>query len=118
MSNIQIKRIYDPADINDGFRVLVDRMWPQGVSKQRAQINFWARDIAPSNNLRKAFHGTENWNKFKTAYTQELAENTAGITELNNMIKDKKKITLLYASKNIAQNNAVVLQEYLNHKQK
>lgn len=118
MPNIQIKRIYDPASADDGCRILVDRMWPQGVSKQRAQINFWARDIAPSNNLRKTFHETENWKNFKTAYARELAENASGITELDNMIKGKKKITLLYASKNIAQNNAVVLQEYLNHKQK
>ena len=119
---ISIERIYDnPKGNNDGFRILVDRLWPRGLSKDKVKVDLWQKDIAPSNSLRKWFtHDEKKWNEFKRRYFKELDENN----ELVNMILSKVKegssstITLLYGTKEDRFNNAVALKEYLEEKQK
>lgn len=119
---IRIERIYDnPKGNNDGFRILVDRLWPRGLSKDKVKVDLWQKDIAPSNSLRKWFtHDEKKWNEFKRRYFKELDENN----ELVNMILSKVKegssstITLLYGTKEDRFNNAVALKEYLEEKAK
>ncbi len=113
---IQIKRIYAPADKNDGTRILVDRLWPRGVSKEKANLFMWAKDIAPTNTLRKAFnHEDDKWAYFQQAYLDELKHNPYTQTFLS-IIKEhvaKGTVTLLYGAKDEAHNEAVVLQSFL-----
>ena len=119
---IRVERIYDnPKGNNDGFRILVDRLWPRGLSKDKVKVDLWQKDIAPSNSLRKWFtHDEKKWNEFKRRYFKELDENN----ELVNMILGKVKegssstITLLYGTKEDRFNNAVALKEYLEEKAK
>ncbi len=110
---MRIKRIYeDPAD-SDGFRVLVDRIWPRGVSKERAKLDVWLREVAPTNELRTWFHHEEpKWPEFRTRYRAELADNPA-VTELRALIADHDPVTLLYSAHNETENQAVVLREFL-----
>ena len=113
---IRIKRIYEKREKDDGFRVLVDRLWPRGLSKDKAQIALWFKDLAPSSELRKRYHhDAENWLEFKKAYIKELKTKEDLIKELFDKA-GKRAITLLYAAKNETQNNAVVLMEYLQEK--
>ena len=119
---IRIERIYDnPKGNNDGFRILADRLWPRGLSKDKVKVDLWQKDIAPSNSLRKWFtHDEKKWNEFKRRYFKELDENN----ELVNMILSKVKegssstIKLLYGTKEDRFNNAVALKEYLEEKAK
>jgi len=113
MKKIQIKRIYDDPDINDGVRILVDRLWPRGIRKTEAQIDFWLKDIAPSSNLREFFaHDNEKWAEFKQRYIEEL-KNKKDLLDVITKEVNKSNITLLYSTKNKEYNNAVVLKEYL-----
>ncbi|MFI5410916.1 DUF488 domain-containing protein [Kaistia sp. UC242_56] len=110
---IQLKRIYEPASPEDGFRVLVDRLWPRGVSKERAAVDLWARDVAPSTELRQWFHHeAANWDEFIVRYRQELAANPAAVSALREKCAGRVT-TLLYGAKDEAQNQAVVLREVL-----
>lgn len=110
---LSIKRIYDPPEPSDGFRVLVDRLWPRGVSKEHAQIDLWIKDIAPSDDLRKWFnHDPEKWPEFKKRYRAELDAHHEAVSHLRSQIM-KTGTTLLFAAKDAAHNNAVVLAEYL-----
>lgn len=110
---IRVKRIYEEPAKNDGFRVLVDRLWPRGISKDKAHIDLWFKDIAPSSELRKRYHhDDEKWPEFKKAYFRELKEKEDQINELFDKA-GKQTITLLYAAKNEERNNAVALMEYL-----
>jgi uncharacterized protein YeaO (DUF488 family) len=120
---IRVERIYDnPKGNNDGFRILVDRLWPRGLSKDKVTVDLWYKELAPSNSLRKWFtHDEKKWNEFKRRYFKELDENN----ELVNMILSKVKeegssstITLLYGTKEDRFNNAVALKEYLEEKAK
>ena len=116
MNELQCKRIYEPANETDGFRILVDRLWPRGIKKEKAQIHLWAKEIAPSNELRKWFsHDPVKLDAFKKRYRQELTSNPAS-QKLSNLclrkIKDQN-ITLLYAAKNEQYNQAVVIKEWL-----
>ena len=121
---ISVQRIYDnPKGRNkDGFRILVDRLWPRGLSKDNVKVDLWQKDIAPSNSLRKWFgHDEKKWNEFKRRYFKELDKKN----ELVNMILSKVKeeessssITLLYGTKEDRFNNAVALKEYLDEKAK
>ncbi|MBI4382793.1 MAG: DUF488 domain-containing protein [Nitrospinae bacterium] len=108
-----IKRIYDKPAKDDGFRILVDRLWPRGLSKEKARVDLWLRDIAPSDSLRKWFaHDPRKWREFKVRYYREL-ENKQ---DLAATILEKARgnaITLLYAAKDEKFNNAVALKEYL-----
>lgn len=111
---IKVKRVYQPPQETDGLRVLVDRLWPRGLTKEKAKIDLWLKDIAPSNALRKWFaHDPAKWEEFKKRYFQELK----GKTELVKAIKDKIKegtVSLVYGAKDLEHNNAVALKEYLS----
>ncbi len=111
---INIKRIYEKPEKTDGFRILVDRLWPRGVSKEKAKINLWLKEIAPSNELRKWFsHEPKKWDLFKKRYTKELESNHDLIKEIKSVEKKEKKVTLLYAARDQEHNEAVLLKEIL-----
>src|SRR5947209_19676852 len=97
----KIKRAYEPAAREDGFRVLVDRLWPRGIKKDHAQIDLWAKDIAPSDALRRAFHGhPERWEEFVAAYAKELSREPAASTARDLLARGKRgSVTLLYAAR-------------------
>ncbi len=111
---IQIKRAYEPQQEQDGYRVLVDRLWPRGLKKEDAGVDEWAKELAPSDGLRKWFgHDPALWAEFKRKYKAELKVNEAA-DEFVRTHKDKKKITLIYSAKDEKHNQALVLQEYLS----
>ncbi|MDD4899609.1 MAG: DUF488 domain-containing protein [Candidatus Omnitrophica bacterium] len=113
---IQIKRVYAPALKQDGERVLVDRLWPRGLTKEKAKIDFWVKDIAPSDHLRKWFgHQPQKWPEFKKLYFHELSMHKDALKPLIAEAK-KEKITLLYGAKDEWFNNAVALKEYIERK--
>jgi len=113
---IAVKRVYEPASASDGVRVLVDRLWPRGLTKEQAAVKHWLRDLAPSNELRQWFHANpEAWPQFRKRYMKELAspKASAAVEKLYKLAEAKKKLTLLYASRNTERNNATVLKEHL-----
>lgn len=113
MATIEIKRVYEPPEPSDGFRILVDRLWPRGLKKEAAHIDLWMKEIAPSTDLRRWFnHDPEKWKEFKKKFEAELKKGEA-IQELIGQIKQHKKVTLLYAAHDEQHNQAVVLQLYL-----
>ncbi len=113
MATIKIKRIYDPLHEKDGFRILVDRLWPRGIKKENAQVDHWMKTVAPSTELRKWFaHDPAKWKSFQKKYKEELKK-TDALEELKSYSKKYKKITLLYAAKDEQHNHAVVLQQLL-----
>lgn len=112
---VAVKRVYEMPDPSDGTRVLVDRLWPRGLSKEKAAIDLWLRDIAPSDALRKRFHGKpEDWDGFRAAYASELegAAPQAAVKALRERM-GQGKITLLYAARDERRNNAVALKAWL-----
>lgn len=112
---IKIKRIYETPLDGDGFRILVDRLWPRGVSKDKAKIDLWLKDIAPSDQLRKWFaHDPAKWMEFKRKYFKELDKKKDLINQVPK--KAKNNITLLYAAKDDKHNNAQALKEYIGAK--
>lgn len=113
-ADIQIKRVYEPADKDDGARVLVDRLWPRGLSKERAALTLWLKEIAPSVELRKWFgHDPERWKEFVDRYRAELAHNEAAVAQLR-VLAGKERVTLLYAAHDTEHNDAVALAAYLH----
>ncbi|QNL48655.1 DUF488 family protein [Olivibacter sp. SDN3] len=112
MTVYRIKRIYDPVEEQDGFRLLIDRLWPRGLSKEKAKIDFWAKDIAPSTALRKWLHQGGSWPTFETRYLHELESNQQ-LKALTGLWNDHRRVTLLYAAHNKEYNHAIVLQRYL-----
>lgn len=111
--SIRTKRIYEAPDNEDGVRVLVDRLWPRGISKEKAALGAWMREIAPSNELRKEFHGhPDRWNEFVSSYREELGDKTDQLKELMGLAAGKR-LTLLFAAKDIEHNNAVALKQIL-----
>ena len=109
---ISLKRVYEPPKDEDGFRVLVDRLWPRGVSKEAASLDLWAKGVSPSNELRKWYnHDPDEWPEFKRRYFEELDSNLDEIEKLVDMIADQN-VTLVYSSKS-KWNNALALKEYL-----
>jgi len=116
MVSYKIKRIYEATGEHDGFRVLIDRLWPRGIKKDDAHIDLWLKDLAPSTDLRKWFsHDDEKWLDFELRYQAELNSNSE-LKEIIHDFKQHKEITLLYAAHNKEHNNAVVLKEYLEKK--
>lgn len=116
MAALKIKRIYEEPDAKDGFRILVDRIWPRGVKKEEAAIDIWLKEIAPSTKLRKWFnHDPEKWEEFREKYFSELKESLA-LTELKELLKNHKIITLLYSAKDEQHNQARAIAEYLKKK--
>lgn len=117
MYAIKIKRVYEPPLDDDGFRVLVDRLWPRGISKVSAAINEWNKEVAPSNELRKWFdHVPERFEAFKTKYIEELNHQKDQINHLKSLAENQP-LTLVYSAKDEKHNQAVVLQLVLNQKQ-
>jgi len=113
--DIKVKRVYDPADSSDGFRILVDRLWPRGLSKESAQVDSWLKSIAPSNDLRRWFnHDPDKWLAFKKRYFSELDSNDEAVNELLSHVK-RGCVTFLYSSKEQEHNNAVALKDYINN---
>ena len=109
----QTKRIFDVAGAADGRRILIDRLWPRGVTKERAAIDYWAKDIAPSNELRRWYqHDLEKWIEFRERYFIELDANEAGLSMLMRELSDGLN-TILFASKEEKLNNAAALVLYL-----
>jgi uncharacterized protein YeaO (DUF488 family) len=109
----RIKRIYEPASRGDGKRILVDRLWPRGMSKERAAVDEWIREIAPSTELRKWFgHDPSKWTEFKKKYRKELLKNR-DLLRLKEEAR-KRTVTLLYAAKDPEHNNAAVLKEVMD----
>lgn len=110
---MKIKRIYEHIDDTDGYRVLVDRLWPRGISKENVKIDEWQKDLAPSTELRKWFnHEADKFEEFKKKYQDELKDKKEVLERLKELSKTKT-LTLLYAAKNERQNQAVVLLELL-----
>jgi len=111
---VSVKRVYERASPSDGVRVLVDRLWPRGLKKEEVRMDAWLRDLAPSNELRKWFHAHPmEQQEFRKRYVEELDGAVAreSLGGLEKLVKDEGKVTLLFASKNVAYNNATVLQE-------
>lgn len=110
---IHVKRIYDPPSGEDGYRVLVDRVWPRGMSKERAEIDLWAKEVAPSAALRKWFgHDPVRWDAFQERYREELRTGNA-LQPLRAALRGKSAVTLLYGAKDEEHNQALVLRDVL-----
>jgi uncharacterized protein YeaO (DUF488 family) len=113
MKTIRVKRIYDPPEPSDGTRILVDRLWPRGMARDAARLDAWIKDAAPSDGLRRWYsHDPKKWSGFRTRYLTELQQNPAA-AELRDRARVAKTMTLLFAAKDTARNNAVVLREFL-----
>jgi uncharacterized protein YeaO (DUF488 family) len=115
----KIKRVYQAPEKEDNFRILVDRLWPRGLSKEKAKVDLWLKDIAPSNELRKWFgHDPERFKEFKNKYLDELEGKDELIKQIRSMEKIHHTITLVYSAKDEEHNNVVVLSELLKKSQK
>lgn len=111
---IRVKRVYEPPQKEDGFRILVDRLWPRGLSKSRGKIDLWLREIAPSDDLRKWFsHDPQKWVAFQKKFNEELKGKEDLVKQVRAIEKDKGVVTLLYSTKETRYNNAVALGNYL-----
>lgn len=111
----KIKRIYHEPSEEDGYRVLVDRLWPRGVSKKEAELDEWLKDIAPTPELRKFFdHDPTKFEEFKKRYKKQLSDKTEPVNHLLEIVQ-KQPVTLLYAAKDESCNHAIVLKEFLEH---
>jgi len=113
---IQVKRVYEKPGRSDGTRVLVDRLWPRGLTKDGAAVDAWLRDLAPSDGLRQWFHARpEAWAAFRKRYIKELSRPEAemALGELYRLAGRRKRLTLLFASRNVRHNNAVALKDLL-----
>lgn len=115
-NELKIKRIYEPESPDDGYRILVDRLWPRGMSKVKADLSDWDKQVAPTPDLRKSFHDRQiTYEQFRDAYEKELSANPA-YAELADIVRkqlDAQNVTLLFASKDESENNAEVLLELL-----
>jgi len=113
MRRIAIKRVYEPAAKDDGLRVLVDRLWPRGLSKEEADIDLWAKDVAPSSELRKWFgHDPAKWKEFQAKYRRELDSQKTALQDLVEQAGEQP-LTLLYGARDTEHNQAVVLKDVL-----
>lgn len=110
-SKVRIKRVYEKPEKSDGCRILVDRLWPRGLSREKARVDVWLRGIAPGDELRKWFnHDPAKWTEFQRRYKQELAANKEAVAELRALIHSEPVITLLYSASDENHNNAVALK--------
>jgi uncharacterized protein YeaO (DUF488 family) len=114
---IRLKRVYEEPAKEDGYRILVDRLWPRGLTKERARVDLWMKEIAPSDALRKWYgHEPEKWPEFEKRYRAELAKKKALLAEIERLEKEHGKVTLLFGRKDEKQNQAVVLAGILKGK--
>lgn len=112
---IRIKRAYDPPEAADGFRVLVDRLWPRGIKTEDAHVDLWMRDVSPSTELREWFgHDPERWDEFKERYERELKDHGELLDLLIDTEKHRKTVTLVYGARDTEHNQAVVLRSVLD----
>lgn len=110
---INLKRAYDPVVDEDGMRILVERLWPRGLSKDDAAIDRWMKDIAPTSELRNWFgHRAERWPEFRRLYLAELKRNTAPVEELRALC-DKHRVSFIFATRDMERNGAVVLRDFI-----
>ena len=117
-AGFRIKRVYEPIAADDGVRVLVDRLWPRGLAKDKARIDQWLKEVAPSGALRRRFHGNPAmWDEFVAAYSRELAHEPglAAVATLRALVR-QQPVTLLYAARDETRNNAVALKKWLERK--
>jgi uncharacterized protein YeaO (DUF488 family) len=115
--SIHVKRVYDPPEADDGYRVLVDRLWPRGVSQTDAKVDLWLRDISPTTELRRWFgHEVDKWPEFRERYTRQLAEHTELLDLLLDIEHHRTRLTLLFGATDEEHNQAVVLHEVLRHR--
>jgi uncharacterized protein YeaO (DUF488 family) len=118
---VRIKRVYDPLSPHDGARVLVDRLWPRGLTKEEAALDLWMKDVAPSDALRKWYHAHPvQWSKFRERYLAELTSDAAhaALQQLHDMAQKRAGVTLLYASRSLEQNHALLLKQLLEGERK
>ena len=116
-AHLAIKRVYDAADASDGFRVLVDRLWPRGMSRDKARIDAWVKDLAPSDALRHWFaHDRAKWSAFTQRYAAELEANQDALSTFEAELARHVRVTLLYGARDAQHNNAAALLAYLMHK--
>jgi uncharacterized protein YeaO (DUF488 family) len=114
--SVQVKRVYEPPSREDGVRVLVDRLWPRGLSKPTAAVDLWLKDLAPSRSLRRWFnHDPARWAEFRERYAEELDAKTLAVSALAGAAR-RGRITLLYGARNVKHNNAVALHAYLSRR--
>jgi uncharacterized protein YeaO (DUF488 family) len=118
---VHLKRVYDTPSPHDGARVLVDRLWPRGLTKHAADLDVWLKDVAPSNELRKWFHAhPPQWSKFRKQYLAELTtgEAHAALKQLHDLAHKRGGLTLLYASRDTEHNHAVILKQLVEGERK
>ena len=114
-ANINLKRAYEPPSSADGIRILVDRLWPRGLNKERVAIDQWMKEVAPSTELRRWFgHDPKRWSEFSRRYRTELSHHKELLGELRTMAQ-KKSLTLVYAARDREHNEAIVLRDVLLH---
>ncbi|MEX0609339.1 MAG: DUF488 domain-containing protein [Balneolaceae bacterium] len=110
---LRTKRVYEEPEESDGYRILTERLWPRGVSKERAKVDQWLKSISPSNDLRKWFnHDPDKWEEFKDRYRKELYGSEA-VSELLEIIQQNENVTLVFASKDEEHNSTMVLKDFL-----
>lgn len=111
---IKLKRAYEKASKDDGFRILVDRLWPRGVSKVEAHVDAWLKDVTPSPALRTWFgHDPEKWAEFRRRYTAELTQDSDAVAELRDLVAEKKNVTFVYGAKDTEHTHAIVLRDFI-----
>ena len=114
--SIDLKRVYLPPSPADGTRILVERLWPRGLTKDKAAIDHWVKDIAPTPELRKWYgHVPDRWDEFQRRYRKELAANTDVVADVQKLCADNQ-VTFVFAAKDEARNSAVVLRDFLNER--
>lgn len=112
--DVKIKRVYEKPDPSDGFRILVDRLWPRGMTKEKATVDLWLKEVAPSTELRKWFaHDPEKWKEFHIRYLKELKDNSEPVSILKRHLK-QGMVTLLYGAKDEEHNEAQVLKDFIS----
>lgn len=115
LNTLKVKRIYESATDRDGIRVLVDRLWPRGMSKEAAHVDHWLKDISPSSELRTWFgHDPLRWDEFRERYSAELAEQAEQIGFIRELLSEQN-VTLLYSARSNKFNNAIALSDYINN---
>jgi uncharacterized protein YeaO (DUF488 family) len=109
-----LKRAYDPASPDDGYRILVERLWPRGLTKEKAAVDLWLKEIAPSPELRKWFgHDPQKWQEFSRRYQAELDGNPEAVSQLGQILEKEDKVTFVYAARDTQHNSALLLKDYL-----
>ena len=111
---IALKRVYEPASADDGVRILVERLWPRGLTKAAAEIDHWAKDAAPTSDLRTWYgHRPVRWREFRSRYRAELNDNRSAVNTLRELCSEQR-VTFIFAAKDVDRNGAVVLKEYFD----